>query len=147
MTESIKKHVFYKASKTNIKKYIDERLPEEYEKCLEGLTAILRESWDMSQQPDIDRREKIQALSLAKECYTTKLELLTNATVVKDAITFVSKHLQQHQQQDHGKDKEDKGKIITINEFETKTILEETEKSEASELDKKESAEATNQVF
>ena len=147
MTESIKKHVFYKASKTNIKKYIDERLPEEYEKCLEGLTAILRESWDMSQQPDIDRREKIQALSLAKECYTTKLELLTNATVVKDAITFVSKHLQQHQQQDHGKDKEDKGKIVTINEFETKTILEETEKSEASELDKKESAEATNQVF
>ena len=101
----------------------------------------------MSQQHDIDRREKIQALSLAKECYTTKLELLTNATVVKDAITFVSKHLQQHQQQDHGKDKEDKGKIITINEFETKTILEETEKSEASELDKKESAEATNQVF
>jgi hypothetical protein len=27
---------------------------------------------------------------LAKECYTTKLELLTNATVVDDAIGFVS---------------------------------------------------------
>ena len=113
-------------SKQNIRKYIDERLPEEYEKCLVGLIAILRESWDMSQQPDIERRKKVQTLSLAKECYTTKLELLTNATVVKDAITFVSKHLQQHQQQDHGKDKEDKGKIITIDEFETKTILEET---------------------
>ena len=59
----------------------------------------------------------------------------------------MSKAKQQRQQQDHGKDKEDKGKIITINEFEIKTILEETEKSEASELDKKESAEATNQVF
>jgi hypothetical protein len=85
-------------SKQNIQKHIDEKLPNEYEKCLIGLTVILRESWDMSQQPDIDRREKIQALSLAKECYTTKLELLTNATVVKDAITFVSKHLQQRQQ-------------------------------------------------
>ena len=85
-------------SKQNIQKHIDEKLPNEYEKCLIGLTAILRESWDMSQQPDIDRREKVQALSLAKECYTTKLELLTNATVVKDAITFVSKHLQQSQQ-------------------------------------------------
>ena len=27
-------------AKTNIKKYIDERLPEEYEKCLVGLNAI-----------------------------------------------------------------------------------------------------------
>ena len=37
-----------------------------------------------------DKREKIQALSLAKECYSMKLELLTNATVVDDAIRFVS---------------------------------------------------------
>ncbi|MFL6362244.1 MAG: hypothetical protein ACJ709_02230 [Nitrososphaeraceae archaeon] len=32
------------------------------------------------------KREKIQALSLAKECYSMKLDLLTNATVVDDAI-------------------------------------------------------------
>jgi BMFP domain-containing protein YqiC len=67
-------------SKQNIQKHIDEKLPNEYEKCLIALTVILRESWDMSQQPDIDRREKIQSLSLAKECYTTKLELLTYYT-------------------------------------------------------------------
>src|ERR687886_240126 len=76
-------------AKSNIKKYIDERLPEEYEKCLVGLTAILREAWNTSQQTE-DRREKIQALSLAKECYSMKLDLLTNATVVDDAIRFVS---------------------------------------------------------
>ena len=35
-------------------------------------------------------REKIQALSLAKECYSMKLDLLKNATVVDDAIRFVS---------------------------------------------------------
>jgi predicted transcriptional regulator len=76
-------------SKDNIRKYIDERLPEEYEKCLVGLTAILREAWNTSQQAE-DRREKIQALSLAKECYSMKLDLLINATVVDDAIRFVS---------------------------------------------------------
>jgi hypothetical protein len=76
-------------AKSNIRKYIDERLPEEYEKCLVGLTAILREAWNTSQQTE-DRREKIQALSLAKECYSMKLDLLTNATVVDDAIRFVS---------------------------------------------------------
>jgi predicted transcriptional regulator len=76
-------------AKTNIKKYIDERLPEEYEKCLVGLNAITREAWNTVQQTD-DKREKIQALSLAKECYSMKLDLLTNATVVDDAIRFVS---------------------------------------------------------
>jgi hypothetical protein len=35
------------------------------------------------------KREKIQALSLAKDSYSMKLALLTNATVVNDAIRFV----------------------------------------------------------
>ena len=76
-------------AKTNIKKYIDERLPEEYEKCLVGLTSILKEAWNTATNTQ-DKREKIQALSLAKDCYAMKLELLTNATVVDDAIQFVS---------------------------------------------------------
>jgi intein/homing endonuclease len=33
-------------AKANIKKYIDERLPEEYEKCLVGLNAITKEAWN-----------------------------------------------------------------------------------------------------
>ena len=76
-------------SKDNIKRYIDERLPEEYEKCLVGLTAITKEAWTTAANTE-DKREKIQALSLAKDCYSMKLDLLTNATVVDDAIRFVS---------------------------------------------------------
>jgi hypothetical protein len=76
-------------AKANIKKYIDERLPEEYEKCLVGLNAITKEAWNTSQQTE-DSREKIQALSLAKDCYSMKLDLLTNANVVDEAIRFVS---------------------------------------------------------
>jgi hypothetical protein len=79
-------------AKTNIKKYIDERLPEEYEKCLVKLTALTKEAWKTAEQSTQDKREKIQALSLAKECYSMKLDLLTNATVVDDAIRFVSSH-------------------------------------------------------
>ena len=33
-------------AKTNIKRYIDERLPEEYEKCLVGLNVITKEAWN-----------------------------------------------------------------------------------------------------
>ena len=53
-------------AKTNIKRYIDERLPEEYEKCFVGLTAITKEAWNTAQSTE-DKREKIQALSLAKD--------------------------------------------------------------------------------
>jgi hypothetical protein len=73
----------------NIKRYINERLPEEYGKCLVGLNAITKEAWKTAQNTE-DKREKIQALSLAKGCYSMKLDLLTNATVVDDAIRFVS---------------------------------------------------------
>jgi DeoR/GlpR family transcriptional regulator of sugar metabolism len=76
-------------AKENIARYIDERLPEEYEKCLVGLNSILKEAWAMSQTENI-KGDKIKALSLAKECYAMKLELLTNATVVDDAIRFVA---------------------------------------------------------
>src|ERR1051325_3681843 len=76
-------------AKSNIKRYIDERLPEEYEKCLVGLTAITKEAWNTAQNTE-DKHGKIQALSLAKECYSMKLDLLTNATVVDDAIRFLS---------------------------------------------------------
>jgi 3-dehydroquinate dehydratase len=64
-------------------------LPEEYEKCLVELNAITKEARDTAQNTE-DKREKIQALSLAKDCYSMKLDLLTNATVVDDAIRFVS---------------------------------------------------------
>ena len=81
-------HYIRQQAKANIKRYIDERLPEEYEKCLVGLSAIVK-AWTTSQQTQ-DRREKIQALSLAKECYAMKLDLLTIATVVDDANRFVT---------------------------------------------------------
>jgi hypothetical protein len=85
-------------AKANIKKYIDERLPEEYEKCLLGLNAITKEAWDTAQSTE-DKREKIQALSLAKECYSMELDLLTNATVVDDAIRFVSQYQRKESQE------------------------------------------------
>jgi predicted transcriptional regulator len=119
-------------AKTNIKSYIDERLPEEYEKCLIGLTVITKEAWNTASNTE-DRREKIQALSLAKDCYSMKLDLLTNATVVDDAIRFVSSKTKENlksptdankeesieldydEEQDHLEEEQEAGKI-TINQ-------------------------------
>ena len=49
--------------KENIKKYVDETLPEEYNKCLVGLNSILKEAWSVSQQANDSRIEKIKALT------------------------------------------------------------------------------------
>ena len=123
-------------AKDNIKWYIDERLPEEYEKCPTGLTAILREAWNTSQQTH-DRREKIQALSLAKECYSMKLDLLTNATVVDDAIRFVSQKSKENLKPASGKGDNEKSNEPDYDEDQ----LEEAQKEEEVEEI------TTNEVF
>ena len=60
-------------AKDNIKRYIDERLPEEYEKCMVALSTI---DMTFTSQNTEYNREKIQALSLAKECYSVKFDLI-----------------------------------------------------------------------
>jgi predicted transcriptional regulator len=129
-------------AKSNIKRYIDERLPEEYEKCLVGLNAITKEAWNTAQSTE-DKREKIQALSLAKECYSMKLDLLTNAAAVDDAIRFVSE-----KSKDEGKlksstssneDEKEESKEPDYNEDEDQ--LEEEQEEETGEIT------TINQVF
>jgi len=66
-------------SKENIRKYIDERLPAEYERCLVGLTSILKEAWITAAKTE-DKREKLQALSLAKECCPCLLVCILSAS-------------------------------------------------------------------
>jgi hypothetical protein len=126
-------------AKANIKRYIDERLSEEYEKCLVGLTAITKEAWNAAQSTE-DKREKIQALSLAKECYSMRLDLLTNATVVDDAIRFVSSKTKENLKSSTKGDKEESNEP---DYDEDRDQLEEEQEEETGET-----SEATrNQVF
>jgi hypothetical protein len=67
-----------------------------------------REIWNTAANTE-DKREKIQALSLAKECYSMKLEFLTNATVVDDAIRFVSQKSEEKQESSNSYDENHKG--------------------------------------
>jgi predicted transcriptional regulator len=126
-------------AKENIKRYIDERLPEEYEKCLVGLNAITKEAWNTAANTE-DKREKIQALSLAKECYSMKLELLTNTTVVDDAIRFVSSKTKENLKSSTEGDKEESNEP---DYDEDEDQLEEEQKEETGEIRKA----LTNQVF
>ena len=74
------------------------------------MTAIQKEAWNAAEQTQ-DVREKMQALSLAKDCYGMKLELLTNATVVDDAIRFVGIKTKKVEESKDNTIKEDGSKV------------------------------------
>ncbi len=83
-------------AKENIRRYIDERLPEEYEKCLVGLTAITKEAWNTAANTE-DKRERLQALSLLHLLYQDMVDshyyylLIPHAVI---SLDFVAKDSQ-----------------------------------------------------
>ena len=72
----------------NIKNYIEDRLPLEFEKCLAALNAVRKNAWKVAEE-STNGKLKIQALSLVKESTSTTMDMLTNAAVVDDAIRLV----------------------------------------------------------
>ena len=74
-----------------IKNHIQKTLPYEYQNCLKGLQEIIKESWIISAKAEKegDNKEKLQSLALIKDTYSTKMELLTNASLLQDSIKFV----------------------------------------------------------
>ncbi|MFL6318158.1 MAG: hypothetical protein ACJ73C_15675 [Nitrososphaeraceae archaeon] len=81
----------------------------------------------------------MQALSLAKECYSMKLDLLTNATVIDDAIRFVSqKSKEKVESTDSGNEEESESNVPEYNEDQDRP--EEEQEEETGEI-------TTNQLF
>ena len=79
-------------AKVNIHRYIDEKLPFEYQKCLTGLEAILGKTWDIANNSNSSERDRLQAISVGMQAYGMKIDLLTNATVVERAVQFVDRN-------------------------------------------------------
>ena len=94
---------------------------------------------DTSQRTE-DKREKIQALSLAKDCYSMRLDLLTNATVVDDATRFVSNKSKEKLKSFSNNSNEDDKEEPKPDYDEDKDQLEEKQEEETGEI-------TINQVF
>lgn len=75
-------------AKENIRNYIDNELPAEYDKVLVGLSLILKEAWITADKATTGR-DKIQALQLAQAAYQMKIDLLTDVNVIQEAIRFI----------------------------------------------------------
>jgi hypothetical protein len=89
----------------NLKIHVQQKLPEEYQRCLTGMNQVLKLSWHIAnntpKQNDQDHndnintmttgddRTRLQALSLINDCYKYIMDLTTNGVVITDAIKFV----------------------------------------------------------
>jgi len=81
------------SARKNVETHLQEKLPEEYQLCMVGLNQVLKKSWEIanSNSSFVDDKTKLQALSLATECYKYKMDLVTNGVVIIDAIKYVEK--------------------------------------------------------
>ena len=84
-------------AKESIKEYVTEHLPEQYQVCLTALDAIIKRAFDILENSP-DNREKLQAMELFKDTHLVKLELLSNATTIDSALTYIRNKQQQAQQ-------------------------------------------------
>jgi len=75
-------------ARENIQNHFQDRIPMEFNQCLSGIDEILKYAWVIATKGD--ERTRLQALTLANECYRHKMELITNRVVIDDVLKFVS---------------------------------------------------------
>jgi transcriptional regulator len=83
-------------AKESIKEYATEYLPEQYQVCLTALDETIKRAFEILETSD-DNREKLQAMELFKDTHLIKLELLSNATTIDNALQYI-RNKQQEQQ-------------------------------------------------
>jgi hypothetical protein len=141
-------------AQANLQIHIQQKLPEEYQRCLTGLNQVLKLSWQIANNNTPkqngqdhndnintittgDDRTRLQALSLINDCYKYIIDLTTNGVVITDAIKFV----QTNKEKLTMSTKEDNGSK------ESKEPDYDEDKNQLEEKQEEETGETTNQVF
>ena len=83
-------------AKKAISEYITRDLPEQYVVCLSALNEILKWSFNIIQNTD-DDKDRLDAMEMFKRTNFQKLELLTDANVLDDALNYVNRSKQQEE--------------------------------------------------
>jgi hypothetical protein len=99
-------------AKDNLQKHLQEKLPQEYQRCLTGLNQVLKTCWYIVNKPNTDDKTKLQATAIINDSYKYVMDLATNANVVSDALKYVN------------------GKAEKLKNFVSNAVLEEEEKEE-----------------
>jgi hypothetical protein len=79
-----------KQAHDNLRYHINQRVPQQYQRCCNGLEQVLRMAWNIVIKDSVNQTNKLQALSLISDCYKYQMELSTNAGIIEDAMKFYS---------------------------------------------------------
>jgi hypothetical protein len=72
-----------------IKTHVEKTMPEEYHKVEVSITQVLKKAWEIVDNTT-DERIRLQGLALIRECNASRLEMITNGTVVSDCLKYVN---------------------------------------------------------
>jgi hypothetical protein len=128
-------------AKENIKTHIQDKLPEEYQKCMVGINQVLNITWSIVNKSVVDDKTRLQALALINDCNRYKMDLTTNGVVITDAIKFVQTNKEKLAMSSKEVDKESCEPVHKEDEDEEQ--IEEKKGDGTGEID----LETTNQVF
>jgi predicted transcriptional regulator len=78
----------------NLRHHIQEVIPEEYQRAMCGIKSNLKQTLEIAETVS-DPRVKLQARSIANDCYKYIMDLTTNGVVVTDALKFVERKTEQ----------------------------------------------------
>src|SRR5215510_965310 len=78
-------------AKEQIRKYIDEQVPLEYHKTLTGLQNIIKSMSEIISK-STDNKEIMQASGIKMQALNMKMELVSNASLLDEAINLVEKY-------------------------------------------------------
>ena len=78
-----------KQAQENLKSHIQEKLPDQYQKCMTGLNQVLKIGWNIVNTDSNTAANRLQALALINNSYKYLMDLTTNGVVVTDAIKYV----------------------------------------------------------
>jgi hypothetical protein len=83
-----------------LKYHVTERLPFEFDRCLQNNNLVLKEAWRIvaSCENNGDNRTKLQALTLIEQSTNNRINLITNVSVVTESLQQVEKMKQEIQQ-------------------------------------------------
>jgi hypothetical protein len=114
-----------KQAHDNLNYHINHKVPEQYQRCCNGLEQVLKMAWNIVITESNNQSNKLQALSLISEIYRHQMDLATNGVVITDAIKYVNGKMDHLNNQEKKllQDIKDKGEAESEEEFTTNDVF------------------------
>jgi hypothetical protein len=90
-------HYRMQETKNRMRLFYDEKLPFEHELCRIGLDKILEKTWEIINNNGSSEKVKLLALSLAKDCYLTRMQLLDSKVEVQQIMQSIDQYSEEQQ--------------------------------------------------